>query len=191
MALGLYISSGADELPACGPMLNGSTSARSLSTKGIMAKLEKSGHPISSLSLKISNFDAPNRDQIATDIQIFKSDLLLGTISLSRLSENAYATHVQVSKKNQGQGIGTLLYLVAARYVRDHLKSSMYSSSSPSTQAAATWQRMVKEGWAQKNFDEFGEDHWAVSIIRFKFDLSLFDTGFAPETLPLLQRAAP
>jgi hypothetical protein len=63
-------------------------------------------------------------------------------------SENRFVTHPHLDEL-QGKGLGLLMYVLAAKIAHEKYGAKSTSSWSPSALAIATWERLVKNGWAE------------------------------------------
>lgn len=68
---------------------------------------------------------------------------------------------IKVEPEYQRQGIGTELYVRASKLVHKHLNLPLYSSSTPSRSAAATWKKMYDNQTMpiyKRHFTYYGEE---------------------------------
>lgn len=125
----------------CGPLLETVPyDPTVLSTKGI--------------DLKTLSFKMKIEDENTYEIIALIEGKQAGTITVFRdpdLTAPAFrSTMLFVNDKFLGKGMGTMLYVIAAKFVRDREGARLRSDFEPGDDAIAVWKRFVSRGFAEE-----------------------------------------
>ena len=92
---------------------------------------------------------------------------IIGVFEMAHLKEAPgrmfSSVQVTVAEAFEGKGLGSFMYLVAARWLDESGGAGLRSDFSPSDQAVAVWQRFVREGLARADGDYFYIDRERIA----------------------------